>query len=307
VILINGKKCVLASTLLLATISMQSATANIAGGTSAESALFSVTHVGENDNLNVRAGAGVKNEIVTTIPFDGGAIELLGDKITLGKTHWVLIKWKGITGWVSKYYLDADQSVNIESTKVATVDLAAADKVDATVKVAETKEQPTASDDKEERVSSTTEQEKTITKVTESKEDKTEVTEAELAPQPQEEWVLRCGNKSPYWKVDIHPKWMDVLKGDYETDLPITKKKQDRNRWNTALKTVVHGKNGRNNLQMTIKYAYSKRCYDTLSGLRVPYKVVTKFNGEELTGCCRAVKVALPTKDKSSTTKVSMK
>jgi len=299
VILMNGKKCVLASTLLIAAISMQAATANIASNTNAESALFSVTHVGENDNLNVRAGAGVKNEIVTTIPFDGGAIELLGDKITLGKTHWVLIKWKGITGWVSKYYLDADKSVNIASTKVATAGVATADKVD-------TKEKPATSDSKETLVSSATEQEKTVTKVTDSKEDKTQLTEADLQ-QPQEEWVLRCGNKSPYWKVDIHPKWMNVLKGDYETGLPITKKKQDRNRWNTALKTVVHGKNGRNNLQMTIKYAYSKRCYDTLSGLRVPYKVVTTFNGEELTGCCRAVKVALPTKDKSSTTKVSMK
>ncbi len=97
---------------------------------------------------------------------------------------------------------------------------------------------------------------------------------------------------------------MDVLKGEYQADLPITKKKQDRNRWNTALKTIVHGKNGRNNLQMTIKYAFSKRCYDTLSGLRVPYKVTTKFNGEELTGCCRAVKLE-PAETKN--TKISMK
>ncbi len=68
-------------------------------------------------------------------------------------------------------------------------------------------------------------------------------------------------------------------------------KKQHKNKWNTALKTVVKGKKGGDNLEMTIKYAYSKRCYDTLSSLVVPYKVTTIFNGETLTGCCHAVQL----------------
>ncbi len=303
-VLIKGKINLLASTLLLTAITAQMATANIASDANTKSVaqtlstpLYSVAHVKEKDNLNVRAGAGVSNEVVTTIPFDGNTIELLGDEATLGKTHWVLIKWKGITGWVSKYYLTAEKakveeavaSVSTDKEEIAT---------EIEQKTEATEVEKVAITDQETDVAA----EETVAK-TNTEAVKVEAT----ADEPQEEWVLRCGNKTPYWKVDVHPKWMDVLKGDYETGLPITKKKQDKNRWNTALKTVVHGKNGRNNLQMTIKYAYSKRCYDTLSGLRVPYKVVTQFNGEELTGCCRAVKVALPQKTKAAETKVSMK
>ncbi|MEE9310432.1 MAG: hypothetical protein V3U64_05375, partial [Cocleimonas sp.] len=88
VILIKGKNIVLASTLVLGALSMQPALANIQVEAGVKTTLFNVSHVKKNDNLNVRAGAGVGNEIVTTIPFDGKGIELLGDETTLGKTRW---------------------------------------------------------------------------------------------------------------------------------------------------------------------------------------------------------------------------
>ncbi|MEE9351605.1 MAG: SH3 domain-containing protein [Thiotrichaceae bacterium] len=294
-ILIKGKYIVLASTLVLGALSMQPALANIQVEAGAKTTLFNVSHVKKNDNLNVRAGAGVGNEIVTTIPFDGKGIELLGDETTLGKTRWVLIKWKGLTGWVSKYYLDAGQSPVAASIEKVAIESTAEEKASATGVVDSVEKLA-------EKEIVTEKGEVSAVDVSESKEGQSDLKDQVAAP--REEWVLRCGNKSPYWKVDVHPKWMEVLKGEYETGLPITKKKQDKNRWNTALKTVLEGKKGRNNLEMTIKYAYSKRCYDTLSGLRVPYKVTTKFNGEELTGCCRAVKVVLNEKKE---TKVSMK
>ncbi|MEE9303928.1 MAG: SH3 domain-containing protein [Thiotrichaceae bacterium] len=312
----KGKNRVLASALVWGVMSMQMATAtSLSENNATKSVLFNVSHVKQDDNLNIRAGAGVGNEIVTTIPFDGGGIELLGDEVTLGETRWVLINWKGITGWVSKYYLVTEQGIsavalekeNPSVVKKSTEAKTTVDVVDDTstekvsIEKASIDSDNSANNTNTEVVAS--EAETTSSKSVEENNNSSTVANhsAELT---EDVWVLRCGNKTPYWKVDVHPKWMDVLKGDYKADLQITKKKQDRNRWNAALKTIVHARNGRNNLQMTIKYAYSKRCYDTLSGLRVPYKVTTKFNGEELTGCCRAVKLESA---EAKTTKISMK
>ena len=301
-ILMTGKNKVLASSLLLGLLSLQTAVANkteapkltVKSDVKASTTLFTVIHVKKNDSLNVRSGAGVSNEIVTTIPADGEGIEWLGDESILGKTHWVLIKWKGLTGWVSRYYLAKDEATLVTSKKEKAPLAKASDaKTDVEMTVASSPQKENNSSIKAIEIEPDAVQQSDNKAVT--KENATS----------KEEWVLRCGNKTPYWKVDVHPKWMDVFKGEYETGLPITKKEQDKNRWNTALKTVVHGRSGKNKLEMTIKYAYSKRCYDTLSGLRVPYKVKTKFNGEELTGCCRAVK--LETSPSEEDTKISMK
>ncbi len=284
VILKKRINIVLVSALVWVFLSTQVVAAKI------EATQYNVLHVKENDNLNVRAGAGVGNEVVTTIPFDGGGIELIGDEVAIGKTRWALIRWKGVTGWVSKYYLT--------EKPLEVVEVVEAVKSVNTAKATEEAVSP----------------EKAVDAVEANQASKVAISKAETSKPRQSPqlannkgvWILQCGNKSPYWKVELHPKWMNVIKADYETGLHITKKKQEKNRWNTALKTVVHGRNGQNNLKMTIKYAYAKRCYDTLSGLRVPYKVTTQFNGEELTGCCRAVKLDAVEVD-SDDTKLTMK
>lgn len=287
-ILIKGRNVVLASTLVLGFLSTQ-VVAEIGGAT-----LYSVTHVNKNDNLNVRAAAGVGNSIVTTIPFDGRGVQLLGDVVTIGKSRWVLVKWKGVTGWVSQYFLSSEKQVVVATDNNNS-------KKDDVVAVTEKEVKDVV---KAEKVNIESSEKEMLSSASEAQGVEVAIQSSpKLSPIKQDTWVLQCGNKMPFWKVEVHPKFMNVLKGDYEADLPITKKKQDRNRWNTALKTVVHGRNGKNNLKMTIKYAYSKRCYDTLSGLRVPYKVTTQFNGEELTGCCRAVKLDL----ESNETKLSMR
>lgn len=254
----------LASALLLGALAVKAAHA----------AHYHVVHVEENDTLNVRAGAGVVNSVIATIPADGAGIELTGDEAVVGSTRWAKIIWEGESGWVSKHYLQkyADEIINDEK-------LAAEDELDLGG------EQTAAGAGQE-----TLEQEESSLVSADEK--------------MQEVWVLQCGNRSPFWKAELLPESMNFSKQGFDTRLVITHKQQDKNRWNTALKTVVAGKNDSDSLKMTIKYAYSKRCYDTLSGLRVPYKVTTEFNGEELTGCCRAVKMAMPLYE--TPTKLSM-
>ncbi len=269
---------------------------------------YRVVHVDKNDHLNMRAGAGVTNDVVTTIPYDVQGIESLGDEALVGKTRWVLIRWNGMTGWVSQYYLQAMPDVVVdEMTPEQTAEKATKnDQVVAVSKeVAPDKTETRGTD----TVSLQTTETDAVTIANRNTKNRVSSVNEETGPAVsgvtvEEEWVLQCGNKSPFWQVQVHPEWMTVIKGDYETELPITAKKQDKNRWNTALKTVVQGKKGRNHMKMTIKYAYSRRCYDTLSGLRVPYKVTTDFNGEELTGCCRAVKLE---KSLPEDTKISLK
>ena len=267
---------------------------------------YQVTHVKSDDHLNMRLDAGVSNDIVTTIPFDATGVELLGEQKKVGKTTWVHIKWNGLTGWVSQYYLQAVPQEKLAQKKYKVPETQKTSKQPASVQ----EEKKTAVSEQEKtksvaKAGGSTSSEKPVSlhesgSATAASTEETANTSSTI----EEEWVLQCGNKSPFWQVQVHPKWMNVLKGDYEADLPIVAKKQDKNRWNTALKTVVKGRNGRNNLKMTIKYAYSRRCYDTLSGLRVPYKVTTEFNGEELTGCCRAVKLKKSVPDE---TKISLK
>lgn len=254
----------------------------------ASSSLYSVTAVTDNDSLNIRSAAGTNSEVVGKIPFDGANIELTGKTEKIGTTVWLNIKWKDKEGWVSKHYLkqiisedkSSDVALAAENEKPAInkVEEKVATKAVTKIKKSDEKPEELVVDEVKEKTNSA--KDKNVAVVTKAK-----------IKAKKGEWVLQCGDKKPYWKVEIHPKWLRVEKGDYETGLPITMKKQNKNRWNTALKTIVKGQQGSNKLEMTIKYAYSKRCYDTLSSLVVPYKVTTVFNGEELTGCCRAVQL----------------
>jgi len=104
------------------------------------------------------------------------------------------------------------------------------------------------------------------------------------------EWILSCGNSSPFWKVEVHPKILKMFKGNYKAKLPITYKKQEKNKWNIAKRTHLKGASAKDRLDLDIRFSYSK-CDDTLSKLKVPYKATMTHNGEEMMGCCRALKL----------------
>jgi uncharacterized membrane protein len=104
------------------------------------------------------------------------------------------------------------------------------------------------------------------------------------------QWILRCGNLSPFWRVDVYPKALKLFTGKYTSLLPITYKKQDKNKWNTAKKTHLKGVDSNDNIDLTISYTY-KRCNDSLSKAKVPYDALIKYNDKEMQGCCRAMKI----------------
>lgn len=277
---------------------------------------YQVTRVASDDTLNIRVGAGVNNEVIATIPFNGRNIQMLGETHQVGKTVWVKIVWQNQQGWVSKHYLQAVASDEHNTSTKPVEQVPAIPVVPQTAKP-----KPLKAVNRTEPVS---EIEVTTTVVENSAENDTDaetdiiqkdkdsalndvvstdtdedadsnvVSNAELTATNEEDasnWILQCGDKKPYWKVQLHPDSLAVFRDKHEVSLPITVKKQHKNQWNTALKTIIKGQKGKNNLEMTIKYAYSKRCYDTLSSLVVPYKVTTVFNGETLTGCCHAVQL----------------
>lgn len=284
---------------------------------------YVVTRVASDDTLNIRAGAGISQEVIATMPFNGRNIQALGETRQVGKTVWVKISWQGQQGWVSKHYLQEvvsdepstpTQPVTVtqepttpvvqqnEQVVQETAKPKLLKAVDRTEPVAEVTTTVVESDQENHNDAEIDEIQKDIAlnSVASTEEDidtnveHVDSSDTQLTATDEEDagnWILQCGDKKPYWKVQLHPDSLAVFRDKYEVSLPITVKKQHKNQWNTALKTVVKGQKGKNNLEMTIKYAYSKRCYDTLSSLVVPYKVTTVFNGETLTGCCHAVQL----------------
>ncbi|CAA6821650.1 MAG: Unknown protein [uncultured Thiotrichaceae bacterium] len=250
--------------------------------------LFQVKGVASDDTLNMRQGAGMTNAVIAELPANEQGIVFLDEESIIGKTRWLKVRWNDVTGWVSDRYM-ADYEVTVAEVKEVVVEKAVEKKADViddvTPEVVKMDAEPAV---------------KEIIVEESVEEDLGEFSEIETDPESlanaeKREWVLQCGNRSPYWKINIHPEMIDLVKGEQKLLLPITAKSQDKNRWNTAIKTVVKGKTASNDLTVTIKYAYSKRCFDTLNNLRVPYKAVTKFNDEEFNGCCRAVQ--LPVED----------
>ncbi|MDM8568804.1 LysM peptidoglycan-binding domain-containing protein [Thiotrichales bacterium HSG1] len=76
--------------------------------TTTEECFYRITKVGENDSLSIRLGPGVKYQKVGVIPADGIEIQVTGPDITIGKTVWNPVKYKGISGWVNRGYLVKD-------------------------------------------------------------------------------------------------------------------------------------------------------------------------------------------------------
>lgn len=200
----------------------------------AQAATFQIQGVASWDSLNMRIKPGVKNKVITKIPYNGKNIRLTGQRVSVGRTVWTQINWQGKTGWVSEQYIRPTKSI------------------------------PKAAP-------------KPITRTT-------------AAPGSKGKWVLECGNMSPFWKVVVHPKALDVNhRGQAAGMIPITYEKQDRNRWNTAMKTVLKSSNGQIQADLTIKY--TKQCFHTLSKQNVHYRVKAMIRGEEMQGCCRAIRI----------------
>jgi WD40 repeat protein len=70
--------------------------------------LFKVVNVTEEDRLNIRAGPGIKYEIIGKIPKDGRGIQVTGAGVQADKTIWLPIVYKGISGWVNSFFLSKE-------------------------------------------------------------------------------------------------------------------------------------------------------------------------------------------------------
>lgn len=247
--------------------------------------LYQITGVKSWDTLNLRSAPGVSSSVVAKIPAAGNSISMVGTQVSVGETVWVKINWQDKEGWVSKFYLKA----------MSTTPATAAEADDKT-------EKPTTAVKKDEekaakpapKETAVKEAKKEASKKVAVKEETTETKKEELKPVEKKagrnNWILSCGDTSPFWKIEVHPKTLKFYKGKYKTTLPITYKKQDKNKWNTAKRTHLKGVTSKDNVDLDIRYSY-KRCDHRLSKLKVPYKATMTHNNEEMTGCCRAIKL----------------
>jgi len=224
----------------------------------AQAAVYEIQRVASTDSLNLRAQPGARNAIVGRVPHNGKWIRTDGRRVAVGRTNWIKINWRGRAGWVNEHFVRQMQLNNAPQQPAA---------------------QPQAA------------------------RPAIPVPRAAPAPAPRPPvitaaalhrkgaWVLECGDKSPFWRVIVHPgKALDVnLRGRNAGILPLTYQKQDKNRWNTAMKTVVKSSNGRFATDMTIHY--TKQCRHTLSNQDTRYRVKAMLNGEQMQGCCRAVQL----------------
>jgi len=214
--------------------------------------IYQIINVESWDTLNLRSAPGVKSEVVAKIPANAESILLLGIEVSVGKTVWVKINWQGKKGWVSQYYLKPKEVKSPPKTEV--------------------KKAP-----KQALEAPATMQRKVV------------VTTVEKGVGVNQ-WILRCSNTKPFWRVDVYPKALKIFTGKYDSLLPITYKKQVKNKWNTAKKTHLKGANSKDKIDLQIHYSYQK-CDDALSKLKVPYKAIVQHNGKEMKGCCRALKI----------------
>ncbi|MDW3218136.1 MAG: SH3 domain-containing protein [Acidimicrobiales bacterium] len=70
-------------------------------------ATYSVFGVADDDVLNVRSGAGVSNDIITSFPPDATGIILTGNEEMVGSARWVEVETEDARGWVNSQYLVA--------------------------------------------------------------------------------------------------------------------------------------------------------------------------------------------------------
>lgn len=70
-----------------------------------QEATYTVTYVTEDDELNVRAGPGVANDIVGALPPATSGVRITGAGQTVDSSIWVPIAANDLTGWVNRRYL----------------------------------------------------------------------------------------------------------------------------------------------------------------------------------------------------------
>lgn len=88
----------LALTLVATTVNIQSVEA-------AELKVYSITRVPAGQSLNVRAGAGVSNRVIGSIPADASGVVATGEEQRVGRSTWARVYYAGKGGWVNKSYL----------------------------------------------------------------------------------------------------------------------------------------------------------------------------------------------------------
>lgn len=231
----------------------------------AQAAVFEIQRVASTDSLNLRAKPGARNAIVGRVPHNGRWIRTDGRRVAVGRTNWIRIDWRGQKGWVNEYYIrqmqlnKTPQQPARAQPPAARPNVVAAPRPNVAPRPAPPPPRPPV------------------------------LTAAQLHKKGA--WVLECGNRSPFWRVLVHPgKALEVnLRGRNAGIIPMTYQKQDKNKWNTAMKTVVRSSNGRFATDMTIHY--TKQCRHTLSNQNVHYRVNAMVNGEQMQGCCRAVQL----------------
>ncbi|RTZ67780.1 MAG: hypothetical protein DSZ29_00115 [Aquificaceae bacterium] len=234
----------------------------------ADKPLYQIIGVKSWDTLNLRSSPGVSNKVIAKIPANEKAITRIGTQVVIGKTVWVKVIWQGKQGWVSKAYLKKMTSNQPKSQRgrakghVAPIQKTLGAKPSTAKKIIVPKKAIA----------------KPAPKLLALKEARSG------------EWILSCGNSSPFWKVEVHPEILKMFKGNYKAKLPITYKKQKKNRWNIAKRTHLKGVSAKDKLDLDIRFSYSK-CEDSLSKLKVPYKATMTHNGEKMTGCCRAMRL----------------
>lgn len=57
------------------------------------------------DSLNMRSAPGIKSSVIGRIPHDGRGIVPTGETQKIGRSTWVKVYWRGVGGWVNKYFL----------------------------------------------------------------------------------------------------------------------------------------------------------------------------------------------------------
>ncbi|WP_158278911.1 SH3 domain-containing protein [Leucothrix arctica] len=221
----------------------------------AQAAVFQINGVESWDTLNMRSQPGSKSAVVTKIPANGKYIRATGQRQSVGNTVWTKVTWQGKTGWVSERFIRPMQAAPAQARPTAPNTAARAPQ----------RPQPAAAP-------------------------RAAVPRTKAVSGSKGKWVLECGDRSPFWRTIVHPKALDVnLRGQAAGMIPITYEKQRRNRWNTAMKTELKSSNGRFTTNLTIKY--TKQCLHTLSNQKVHYRVDALINGEQLNGCCKAVRI----------------
>ncbi len=218
---------------------------------------YKVIKVASWDTLNMRSGPGVKNGVVTKLPHNAVGVSLLAGTQKVGRTQWVEVSWQGKRGWVSKAYL-GEQAAAVPVANTLP---------DQTVVPSNVPAAPAA-------------QQRPVLPPTDH-----------IVKKKQSGmWILECGNRSPYWKVEVLPEWLRGTLGAHKTGMPITHKRQKHGKYrNVAIETEVRGRNKWNRLRMTL--TYNRSCYSTLANKKVSFSVEGKFNNDVIKGCCHSYQV----------------